>query len=34
VYQKREHPCPHAKKMIKAVKDNLGENVKIIDWTH
>lgn len=28
------YACPHAEKMIKAVKENLGENIKIIDWTH
>lgn len=28
------YPCPFAKKMIEIVRKDLGENIKIIDYTH
>jgi predicted metal-binding protein len=27
-------PCPHAEQMINAVKKRLGDDIKVIDWTH
>lgn len=28
------YPCPFAKRMVELVKKDVGENVRIIDYTH
>jgi predicted metal-binding protein len=27
-------PCPHWKRMTKSVRDALGKDIKVIEWTH
>jgi len=28
------YPCPHFDEMLRAIEKQVGENVKILDWTH
>jgi predicted metal-binding protein len=28
------YPCPHAEQMMEAIKKKVGEDIKIIDYTH
>lgn len=27
-------PCPHSRQMIDSIKNKIGEQITIIDWTH